>query len=111
MTVGEKVKEVLVWSHIQQKELAYRLNLPYATVHNYISGRSPMPLDVIKQISEVLDVSLFLLLNEEPLPADSTELTKEERALLGRYRLLRRAQREMVDQITELFLAQNNMET
>lgn len=90
-----------------QRELAERLNIPYPTFNGYVRGRHSISIDLVQRIADELGVSVFLLINREPLPADSQELTEEERVAVARYRLLTREQREMIVQNMELFIKQN----
>lgn len=105
--VGEKIKEVLTWSGKTQKWLASQLDMPYSTFNGYICGRHRMSIDMVKRIADALDVSYYVLLNDESLPADSLELNEDERQMLARYRLLTHGQRTMIRNNMDFLIDQN----
>ena len=107
MSTDEKIREVMQWSGVTQKDLARRMGMKYTTLNGYLCGHNRIPLDVIKQIASALHVSVFLLINEEPLPADSMELTQDERAIINRYRQLTMEQQEIIAQSMDLYFRHN----
>lgn len=66
-----------------------------------------MTVDFVQRVANALGVSVFMLINGEPLPADTEELTEEERETVARYRVLTWEQREIITQSMELFIKQN----
>ena len=58
-----RIKEVLEEKGIKQTWLAEKLNKSYNMVNGYVQNRQQPRLEVLKQISEILDVNLKDLLN------------------------------------------------
>jgi transcriptional regulator with XRE-family HTH domain len=108
--ITDKIREVMQWSGMSQKELAAITGIPYTTLNGYLCGRNQIPLRVLPNIAKGLGVSSTLLLNEEPLPADALELSQEERELVKQYRQLTRDQKEILVQNMALFIRQNRDE-
>jgi len=58
-----RIKEVLEEKGIKQTWLAEKLGKSYNMVNGYVQNRQQPRLEVLKQISEILDVNLKDLLN------------------------------------------------
>ena len=58
-----RIKEVLEEKGIKQTWLAEKLDKSYNMVNGYVQNRQQPRLEVLKQISEILDVNLKDLLN------------------------------------------------
>ncbi len=58
-----RIKEVLEEKGIKQTWLADKLGKSYNMVNGYVQNRQQPRLEVLKQISEILDVNLKDLLN------------------------------------------------
>lgn len=56
VTLGEKIKELMVDKSISAIELAYRLNLDTANLRRYLSGRQEMKFTMIIKIADALEV-------------------------------------------------------
>lgn len=97
MTIGEKIGEVLDWSGVTQKELSERTGISPSMVSSYISGTHAVSFESASKIADALDVSLWVLLNGEPLPANENEITKDESRVIGEYRLLTGDEKEMIN--------------
>lgn len=97
MTIGEKIGEVLDWSGLSQKELATRTGISTSMISSYISGTHSVSIEVAKKIAAAMDVSLWVLLDGEPLPEKNQDLTEDERWVIGEYRLLTGDEKEMIN--------------
>lgn len=56
VTLGEKIKELMVDNDISTIELAYRLNLDTANLRRYLSGRQEMKFTMIVKLANALGV-------------------------------------------------------
>lgn len=108
MDVGSKILEVLTWSGISQAELARRTKIAPTTINGYVLGKRKVPFKSLEKIAAALNVSIFIFLNGEPLPANYTELTSAERQMLGDFRMLTRNQQEFILQNIALLKKQNS---
>lgn len=102
MTVGEKIEEILIWSGLNQKSLASKTGIARSTLSDYIRGVSSPTIEVAQAIADALGVSLWTLLNGEPLEITEKEITLTERRLLGDYRALVPMERELVDHMLQV---------
>lgn len=107
MTAGEKIAELLAWSGMSQKQLAKKIDIPRTTLSAYILGRTPLPLHVAEKIADALGVTLWTIINGEPLPADPLELTKAEAELVGRFRCLTLQQQDVVTTLIDVMYRQS----
>ena len=62
MNIGEKIKEKRSSMNLTQQELAAQLNVSRSTVSNWEVGRNYPDIEMIVNISNLLDVSLDVLL-------------------------------------------------
>lgn len=49
--LGERLKTLAHHFHLSIRGLASRLDMPYRTLHNYVTGRTAMPLQAAERIS------------------------------------------------------------
>lgn len=95
MTVSEKMREVISWSGVSQKELAQKTGIAQSTINGYLNGRTA-PMDAIDKIADALGVNRWLLLNNEALPIVKEELTLDEIKLLEIYRSVPAEEEKMI---------------
>lgn len=107
MTVNEKIAELLDWRGVSQLELSNRTGIPHSTINAYITGRTPISLDVANKIATALGVTRWAVLNCEPLLADTLDMTSEEAELVITLRGLTCHQRELIFKGVELMKKQN----
>lgn len=84
MGVGKMIKQVLQLRKMSQTELAARLSIPLSTLNGYILGKYEPDLDKLKEIADILDVSVNYLLEIE----SAGFLSEDELSLVKRYRKL-----------------------
>jgi transcriptional regulator with XRE-family HTH domain len=63
--IGINIFRILKEKGIMQTELAERLNIPKQTVNKILHGRQNVTVAELKQISEVLNVPMEVLLEEQ----------------------------------------------
>ncbi len=102
MTIEEKFREVLDWSGIQQKELARRTGISKSTISGYLCGQRKMTVEAASKIADALGISVWVLLNGEPLTVTSMDLTEEEQQIVGGYRMLIDSERELIKKTIEV---------
>lgn len=107
MSVAEKILELLAWSGMEQKQLAIKSGIPYGTVHGFLKQGRSIPADSILKISDALGVSVYTLLDCEPLLVKPIELTESEQKMIGLYRSLNKQQQDFIAQSLEIFYKQN----
>ena len=96
MEIGEKIREVIAWSPYQEWDIASAIGVSKSTMSGYINGTAEIPLSRLKRIADFMDVSLWVFLNQEALPAASMDLTEQESLLVTEYRRLKRDQQTKI---------------
>lgn len=99
MNFGEKIQEIMIWAHMNQKQLHEATGISRSTLSEYVRGTRSPTVDNAQKIADALKVSLWTLLNGEPLAVESEELTEEERRLVGGYRRLEPKFRRLVQDL------------
>lgn len=66
MTVGERIKQARKKSNMTQKELAQKAGKGFSTIQKYEMDLVTPPLDVLRKIANVLNVSVADLLTIDP---------------------------------------------
>ncbi len=100
MTVPEKILEIMEWNNSQkmtQAELAKRTGLSKSSINGYVRGERKLTIDAAQKIADALEVSLWTLLNGDPLAVTPIDLTQRERTLISEYRRLDEEEREAID--------------
>ena len=64
MDLGLKIKNARKNKGLTQKQLAQILGVSVITIQNYENSRRNPSVDVLKKISEILDVNTSVLLND-----------------------------------------------
>ena len=107
--LGEKIKQLRTDRDMTQKDLASQLGLTPKMVSFYELGQRTPPVDIVKKICAVYNVSSDFLLGIPDAPATHSpaplDLTDAERAHLERYRQLTEENRKTVDTVTRNALA------
>lgn len=97
MTIIEKIQEVMDWNGIEQKKLAELTGLSKSTISTYMRGVNKISIENLQKIADALGVSLWTLLNGEPMAVTPLDLTEAERALIGKRRALSEKSQKFVD--------------
>lgn len=103
MTVEEKLQEVMDWSGTQQKEVARLTGISTSTLSGYIRGKRKMTVEAAQKIASALNLSVWVLLNGNPLPVTPLDITEAERQILAQYRTLTHSERDAVDTVIRTF--------
>ena len=99
MTFGEKLQEILDWYVKSQKEVAELSGISQSSISDYVNMKSTPTIDAAQKIADALGVSLWTLLNGDPLAVTPIDLTQRERTLLSEYRCLDQEEREAIDSL------------
>lgn len=63
--IGRNIFRILKENNIMQTELAERLNMPKQTINKILHGRRNVAIAELRQISEILNVPMEILLQEQ----------------------------------------------
>lgn len=108
MTVNEKIVALLSYMGVSQTELAERTGIPRANISAYVTGRAAVSVEMAYKIAKGLGVTPWTVLNCEPFPISSLELTKGEEELITQFRSLTDQQRELIEKGVALMVRQNS---
>lgn len=97
MTVGKKLQEVMDWKGLKQPEVARLSGISRAMVSEYVRDVREPTLEALRKLAQALDVSLWTLINGEPMAIKDYELTDAERRMVGNYRTLSGKSQKLVD--------------
>lgn len=86
-SIGNKIKEARRKKEMTQQELSDLLNISRSAISNWEVGRNYPDLDIIVQLSDILEISLNTLLREDEIMVK--EISKEQKKNLKRKKLLR----------------------
>ncbi len=96
--IGQRIRQIRSWLKISQRELGHLLGVRHNTVCNYETGDVTAPLECIRNLSQISNVSIEWIVNG----VDSTlekVLTEKEKELIE---LFRQATKEGQDSILEI---------
>lgn len=85
--IGEKIKEARTIKKMTQQELSDLLNVSRSAISNWEGGRNYPDLDMIIQLSDILEISLNQLLREDKIMVK--EISKEQRKNSKRKKMLK----------------------
>lgn len=85
--IGKKIKEARTKKKMTQQELSDLLNISRSAISNWEVGRNYPDLDIIVQLSDILEISLNTLLREDKIMVK--EISKEQRKNSKRKIILR----------------------
>lgn len=85
--IGRKIKEARTKKKMTQQELSDLLNVSRSAISNWEGGRNYPDLDMIVQLSDILEISLNQLLREDKIMIK--EISKEQRKNSKRKNLLK----------------------
>ncbi|EJQ42766.1 hypothetical protein IEQ_05145 [Bacillus cereus BAG6X1-2] len=86
-SIGEKIKEARTQKNMTQQKLSDLLNVSRSAISNWEVGRNYPDLDMIVQLSDILEISLNQLLREDKIMVK--KLSKEQRRNSKRKKMLR----------------------
>ena len=107
MDIKERIRSIIDDRDMTQKELAALLDIPPTTLNGYLTGRSHIPLDVLKQITVELNITADYLLGNTKNPARPFTLSPSEQQFVTILRTLSKEQRELIFQSLRLMQEQN----
>ena len=97
MTVGDKLQEIMDWKGLSQHDIAVMSGISRTMVSQYIRGVSEPTLEALRKLATALDISVWMLINNEPMAVKDIDLTDSERQLIGQYRMLSGKARGCID--------------
>lgn len=100
MTFGEKLSELLEEQHTTQKEFAKKLNIAPTTLNGYIKNKRQPDFELLKKISEILNISTDFLLDSSG--GSSLNLTAKELSLICKLRTLSQEQQQIIYDLVSL---------
>ena len=107
MEIGRKIQNVFDDKDITQTRLAEQLNIPLSTLNGYMTGRRVFPLEILRDIAVVLQVTTDYLLGVSSSAGQPMELKHSEEELIKAYRGLKKDQRELIYQNIQFMKQQN----
>ena len=71
MDIGTRIARLRKLHDLNQKELAHKLNIPTTTLSGYENNHREPPLDVLKDITNIFNISIdFLIEDDKIIPID-----------------------------------------
>lgn len=107
MEFGKKLKLVLEFKDIKQKDLATVLHISPSTLSGYINNGKQPDFDVVKRIASVLGVTTDYLLDYNDVSGDPP-LSVGEMSLITKLRTLDADKQELVFKLVDM-LADGNI--
>lgn len=106
MKFGEKLKMILEYKNIKQKELAAMLHISPSTVNGYANDHIEPDIELIKKIASILGVTTDYLLDFGP--NSTPALSVKEITLINSLRSLDKDSRELVYALTKILSAKKS---
>lgn len=114
-TVGLKIKEARINSHLSLKELGNKVGLSEGTMQRYETGQiKGVDINLLKRISNVLGCSEAYIMGWEDKKAPSQSdllnesYTEKEKSLISKYRRLDDISKEVVEVVIDKELERSN---
>lgn len=101
MEFGKKLKLILEFKDIKQKDLATVLHISPSTLSGYINNGKQPDFDVVKRIASVLGVTTDYLLDYNDTSSDPP-LSVSEMSLITKLRALDKEKRELVFELVSM---------
>lgn len=101
MEFGKKLKMLLEFEGLQQKEFANIINIHASTLSGYINEGKQPDFKLLKTIASTLGVSIDYLLDYQPDPK-SAAVSPKEAAMLEKFRKLPKEKREVLISLLEM---------
>lgn len=105
MEFGKKLKAILEFEGIQQKDFAKLINIHPSTLSGYINEGKQPDFELLKTMAAALGVSIDYLLDYQPDPK-SVSVSPKETAMLETFRALSKEKQEVLLSLMKL-LSQN----
>lgn len=103
MEFGRKLRSILEFEGLSQKEFAEKINVHPSTLNGYINDGKQPDFELLKRIAAALEVSTDYLLDydngEKP---QGPPLSEEELALLTSFRGFSREKREVIAALVKM---------
>lgn len=103
---GRRLASIRQNSKLSQSQIAQKLNIAQSTYAGYEKGVRKIPLEIIAQLSQILNISptILILGNEANIIED---YTKSEQALIKKYRQLTAEQQGAIENSINYFIDAN----
>ena len=83
----DRIEYLIELKGIRKKDLATEIGISPSSLSKYLSGATPMRVDILSKFSRCLDTSADYLLGlTDSISIDNQKLTEQERLLLVQYR-------------------------
>lgn len=101
MTIGSRIRSARKSAGMSQEELGNRLDIGKSSISEWESGKRALPIDVVEQISEILNVSVQYIMgwNEEPAIRKSTGLSPAALEVARHYDTLSETSQKLISAI------------
>ncbi len=106
MEFGKKLRLVLEFKDIKQKDLASVLHISPSTLSGYINNGKQPDFEVVKRIASVLGVTTDYLLDYSAAASDPP-LSVMEMSLIARLRTLDKDKQEIIFRLVEMLSEKN----
>lgn len=107
MNYGARAKDWITDHDIKQKKLAQEFHVTEAMLSNYLNGRNDISVELLVKIARYFQLTMDYLVGLSEDSDPPMYLTKEERDLIGTYRLLPQEQRGIIVQNIRSIQEQN----
>lgn len=101
MDFGKKLKSILEFEDLQQKEFAEKINVHPSTLNGYINEGKQPDFELVKKIAATLGVSTDYLLDYDD-KASGPPLSADELLMLTKLRRLPESKREVIVSLIEM---------
>lgn len=101
MEFGKKLKAILEFEGLSQKEFAERINVHPSTLNGYINDGKQPDFELLKRIAAALEVSTDYLLDYGGKP-QGPPLSEEELSLLTSFRGFSQEKREVISALVKM---------
>lgn len=101
MEFGKKLKSILEFEGLQQKEFAETLNIHPSTLSGYINEGKQPDFELIKKMARTLGVSTDYLLDFDDKP-QGPPLSAEELAMLTKFRGFSKEKQDVIISLIKL---------
>lgn len=75
--IGKNIKTIRQMKNITREELAKKINVSYSSIEKHEQGLRGFKIDTINKFADALEVSVYQLIGERPLPKTIEELYDE----------------------------------
>ena len=108
-TIGENIKMVCALKGIRQIDIAEHMKVSQGSVSNWIKGVNSIDIENLAELCAFLGVSLDQIYGVAPITPD-VSLSAEETDLIGLFRSMNKAGRDMLLNTARVFVGNPDMQ-